>query len=433
MNNKVVKNASWIIASRIVQALLGMVISMLSARYLGPGNYGLINYASSIVAFVVPVMQLGFKNILVSEYISHPEEEGKIAGTTYALTLFSSLACIFGVISFTFFANANETITITVSSLYSLMLLFQATELIQYWFQSKYLSKYVSIVSLCAYAVVSAYKIFLLSTEKNVTWFAVSNSIDYCLISTTLYVLYRRFGGQQLSFSWNVAKRMLSSGKYYIISGLMVVIFANTDKIMLKLMVGEAETGYYSAAVSCISYTSFVFSAIIDSMRPSILEGKIESKGKYKRNVVYLYSIIIYLAFGLSLIETIFAPLIINVLFGKAYLPSIGVLRIIVWNSTFGYYGGAKDVWILAEQKQKYLLWLNFSGAIGNVIINALLIPSMGATGAAIASVITQFFTNILMGFIIKELRPNNMLMIRSLNPKYLLEIKNKIFRKTNN
>ena len=63
--NKVVKNAKWIIVCKVVQSLLQLVIGMLCARYLGPSNYGLINYAASIVAFVLPIMQLGLQSTLV--------------------------------------------------------------------------------------------------------------------------------------------------------------------------------------------------------------------------------------------------------------------------------------------------------------------------------------------------------------------------------
>ena len=71
--NKVAKNATWIIGCRIVQSVLALIINMLTARYLGPSNYGLITYASSIVAFVVPIMNLGLSNILVQEIVNNPE------------------------------------------------------------------------------------------------------------------------------------------------------------------------------------------------------------------------------------------------------------------------------------------------------------------------------------------------------------------------
>lgn len=421
--NKVVKNASWIIVGRIVQALLGVVVSMLTARYLGADNFGLINYASSVVAFVLPIMQLGLNDIYVREIVNNPEEEGKIVGTTYVLTFISALACIIGVVSFAFIANGREPLTIVVCALYSVSLIFKATEMIRYWFQAKYLAKYASIVSLIGYVSVTAYKIYLLATEKGIQWFAISNSVDFLLISVLLFIIYIKIGGQKPLFSWQIAKRMLRVSKYYIISELMVVVFAQTDKVMLKLMVNDAVTGYYSAAVACVSMSSFVFSAIIDSMRPSILEGKLLSQEKYERRIIYLYNVIIYLSLALSLFETIFAHWIIRILYGADYDPAIGILRIIVWYSSFSYYGGAKDVWILAEQKQKYLLWLNLSGALGNVLLNALWIPRFGAMGAAVASLCTQFFANIVMGFVIKELRYNNVLMIKSLHPGYFAEI----------
>ena len=61
--NKVVKNASWIIVCKIIQSALGLVVTMLSARFLGPSGYGLINYAASIVAFfTMPISLTGYQN-----------------------------------------------------------------------------------------------------------------------------------------------------------------------------------------------------------------------------------------------------------------------------------------------------------------------------------------------------------------------------------
>lgn len=59
-SGKIVKNATWLIACKVVQSLLSFIIGTLSARYLGPGNYGIIDYAAAIVSFMVPVVQLGF-------------------------------------------------------------------------------------------------------------------------------------------------------------------------------------------------------------------------------------------------------------------------------------------------------------------------------------------------------------------------------------
>ena len=242
--NRVAKNAVWIIGGKIAQSVLALIINMLTARYLGPSNFGLITYASSLVAFVLPIMQLGFSNVLVQEIVNKPEREGKVLGTAIFLSLLSSICCIIGVTSFAFAVNPDETETIVVCLLYSFILIFQAIDHIEFWYQAKLLSKYSSIISLISYVAVSAYKVFLLVTAKSVYWFALSNALDYAFISIGGVILYRKLGGQRLSFSISIGKQMFSKSKHYILSSMMVTIFAQTDKIMIKMMMNESATGY---------------------------------------------------------------------------------------------------------------------------------------------------------------------------------------------
>ena len=112
--SRVINNAKWIVICKLAQSVLQLVIGMISARYLGPSNYGLINYAASIVAFAIPFMRLGFDATLVREYVESPEKEAKISGTALALNVFSSIVCIVGVVGFSAISNANDNITILV-------------------------------------------------------------------------------------------------------------------------------------------------------------------------------------------------------------------------------------------------------------------------------------------------------------------------------
>lgn len=424
LKNRNINNAAWLIGGKIFQSILGLVVSIFTARYLGPSNYGLISYAASIVAFLVPIMQLGFNNILVQELTNYPDEEGKVMGTSILLSFFSGIACILGIFCFTLVANPGERVTTVVCVLYGIMLMPEAIEMIRYWYQYKLLSKYTSIISFIAYIIVSAYKIFLLATHQKVYWFAISYSIDYFIIAVALLIIYKKLGRQAFSFSKSIAKRMFSKSKYYIISNLMVVVFAQTDKVMIKLMINDSATGYYTAAVTTAGMTSFIYAAIIDSLRPTIFEHKKnDDKKGYEKNITVLYSIIIYLSFFQSIIMTLLAPWIIKLMYGPDYTAAVSALQIIVWYTTFSYYGGAKDVWVLAEGKQKYLIWLNMSGALANVGLNLIFIPLVGINGAAFASLITQIFTNIIMIIIIKPLRNNQKLLFRALNPKILINI----------
>lgn len=421
--NKVIKNATWIIVCKIAQSFLALFISMLTARYLGPSNYGLINYAISLVAFVVPVTQLGLNSILVREIMNNSDEEGEIVGTSIMMSFLSSLLCIIGVISFSCVANRGETETIIVVALYSTLLIFQSVELLQYWFQAKYLSKYTSITMLFAYVIVSVYKIILLATGKSVYWFAISYAFDYCLISVFLLLIYKRVGTQPLRFSSKIGFRMLAKSKYYIISEMMVTVFAQTDRVMLKLMLGNSAAGFYSAAVACAGMTSFVFTAIIDSARPFIFESIKTSVKAFEHKTSLLYSVIIYLSLLQSVVMTVLASYIIKVLYGTQYWESIAALRIVVWYTTFSYMGAVRNIWMLAENKQRYLWVINLSGALANVALNYLLIPTLGVIGASIASLVTQFFTNVFIGFVFPPIFSHNKIMFAGCNPKNLVEI----------
>ena len=56
-------------------------------------------------------------------------------------------------------------------------------------------------------------------------------------------------------------------------------------------------------------------------------------------------------------------------------------------------------------------------------MLNFILIPAIGVAGAAIAALVTQIFTNVFMGYLIKPLRENNKLMVKGLNPRNIYVI----------
>ncbi len=424
---RVFNNAKWIIICKFAQSVIQLVVGMLCARYLGPDNYGLINYAASIVAFAMPIMKLGFDATLVSELVSSPEKEKEIMGTSLCLNIFSSFVCVGGVTLFAFLMNMNQSDVILVCFLYSISLCFAAIEMIQYWFQYKLMSKYSSVVMLSSYILVSGYKVFLLATAKNVYWFAFSHSVEYGLIGLVLVFIYLK-KGKGFSFSFSTAKSLIFKSKHYILSSMMLVVIQNTDHIMITTMISTEENGYYSAAITCVGVVQFVYTAIIDSFRPLILQNKKDNSCNYELNVKRLYSIILYMAIAQSILFTIFSKLIVQVLYGKDYLNAAPVLQILTWYLAFSYMGAVRNVWILAEGKQKYLWMINLSGAGFNVVFNLIMIPYFGACGAAVASLLTQIFTNFILGFIIKPIRPNNRLILRSVSPSFFFKESRKIF-----
>lgn len=425
--NKVLKNASWIIVCRIGQAVLSLIITMFTARYLGTSSYGLINYVAAIVIFVTPIVQMGLSGIQVQEFINHPKQEGKIIGTTLGLSFLSAVVCYIFIICFVLTCNRGETDTLIVSVLYSLQLFFQGSELLQYWFQAKYMSKYASIITLIAFAIVSFYKIIILIVGKSIYWFALSNVIDFFIIETLLLMVYKKMGGMKLELSIEVAKRMLSRSKHYIVSNMMIVIFTQTDRIMLKNMMGDSATGIYTAATTCACMANFVFLAIIDSARPAILTEYNDNRIEYEKKVSLLYSVIIYCSIFLNIGIVLFANSIIKIIYGENYLSAVTPLKIAVWYTTFSFIGSVRNIWILAESKQKWMWIINLSGAATNIILNLLLIKVWGECGAAVASLFSQIMANIVVCYLISDTRANTYLMINGLNPKIIITYIKKI------
>ena len=426
---QVFNNAKWIIGCKIVQSLMQLAIGMISARYLGPSNYGLINYAASVVAFALPLMKLGFDAILVHELVESPKDEGEIMGTALAFNVGSGLLCMAGVSAFAILDNFGQTETILVCILYSVSIFFAALEMVQYWFQYKLLSKYSSLVMLGAYLFVSAYKIFLLATGKSVYWFAISHSVEYSVIAFSLLMFYGKKGGQVFRFSLVRAKKMLAKSKHYILAALMIMIIQNTDHIMVTNMIGTSENGLYSAAITCVSMFQFVYVAIVDSFRPYILTQKKESHNDYGKTISQVYGLTGYMALAQTVVFVLFAPFIIQVLYGPDFAGAVPVMQILAGYFFFSLLGLVRNVWILAEEKQRYLWIINLSGALANIVLNAVLISLWGACGAALASLITQCFANFILGFIMKPIRQNNRLLLKGMNPRFFIKEMKSIVR----
>ena len=415
LRNRTVRNAGWLIGGRLVNKLLVFFVGVLTARYLGPGNYGLIDYATAYTTFFASLCTLGINSVIIKDFVDHPEEQGCAIGTTLVLRTVSSVLSALIIVGIVAIAEPDEPLTMIVVVLSSIGLIFRVFETLKQWFQSRLQSKYVAIATVAAYIAVSAYKIILLMTGKSVVWFAMATSVDYIVLAVVLLWAYRKNEGPKLSFSWVKAKQLLASSHSYILSGLMISIYASTDKLMLKQMLDETAVAYYGLASSLSIAWGFVLEAVIDSVYPSVIQAHGKDKALFEKRNRQLYSLVIYVAAAVSLVICLFAKPVVLILYGKAYSPAIMPLRIVVWYTAFSYLGGARNAWIVSENKQRYLKYLYLGAAVVNVALNFVLIPLWGTTGAAIASLVTQIASAIVIPAMIPALRDNVRLMAEAL------------------
>ena len=202
----------------------------------------------------------------------------------------------------------------------------------------------------------------------------------------------------------------------------MGVVLAQSDKIMLKSMIGNAEVGFYAAAWSIANITNFVFAAIIDSMRPVIFNLKRIDEALYKEKVSKLFGIVIYLSLAQSIFIACLAKPIVYIMYGKAYSEVTPILQIVIWYTSFSYIGAVRGVWLLAEEKQKYLWQISLIGMIANIVLNFVFIPWLGAIGAAIATLITQILANVVFNFLVKPMREVNLLILKGMDIRKLIK-----------
>lgn len=406
IHNRFIRNTSWILAGQIVRLAVSFLVSILTARYLGPANNGIISYVNSYIAFFGSVVGLGLNGVIIHEFVNHLDEEGKILGTAIALRLFFGVVSAFAFIGCVYYLDGNDQAIMTVAFLQSVQLPFLCLDTINYWYQSKMQSKYSVIAQTTAYIFMVLYKAFLLIAGKDVLWFAAANTLDVVILSGLYFLFYSKHKTQRLGFSKDIAKRLLMNGLPFILANLMVVVYGQIDKIMIKqLMDSTEQVGLYSTALVICSMIGFIPVAFLDSARPLIAEAKNQSEELYRLRFRQLVAGIMWLCFAYSFFVTLFSNLILRLLYGEAYMGANVCLKIAVWYTAFSYLGSARSYWLICENKKKYVFVFSAIGAGCNVIMNLIFIPSWGINGAALATLITQVLANFIIPILIPDTR----------------------------
>jgi O-antigen/teichoic acid export membrane protein len=161
--NLFVYNAIWNMGGKVLQMGLSLIVGMLTARYLGPSNYGVIGYTASFISFFSVICQLGFTSVAVKELLDNREREGEVLGTSIFLRVCTSIISTIAITIMIYIIDDGDRVIVWVAFLQSLSLLFQSFEMFHYWYQSRMETQVSVKVQTAAYLVMSAYKITLLA------------------------------------------------------------------------------------------------------------------------------------------------------------------------------------------------------------------------------------------------------------------------------
>ena len=191
--NKFINNSFWMIIGRVYQMLLSLVVGSLTARYLGPDNYGILNYSLSYINILNVICSLGFEGVIVKRIVNG-DDEGELIGTTLFLRIIASIFSVVGLIIF-FSVAQSDGVTKIVAIIQSISLFFNIYEIIELWLQAKMESKYAVIGRGIASTVVGLWKILLLCLNVSVSFFAISSVIESVVILIALLISYYKLKG----------------------------------------------------------------------------------------------------------------------------------------------------------------------------------------------------------------------------------------------
>ncbi|HYX05972.1 MAG TPA: flippase [Bacteroidales bacterium] len=393
---RILSNTGYLFGEKVFNMGLSLGVGIWVARYLGPDKFGLWQYANSLVGLVTAVATLGTTNIVIRDLVDEPEDkEGRILGTTFILILGAGIITAAIITGVGFWLN-SEVLTRWLIVIASMNLVLQAFQVFDYWFQSKVLSKYSVYARTTAKLIISLLKIVFILLSLSVVYFALTVVVSGIVRFIVWFYSFEKKQDKKVkrwTFDLQYAKKLLRDSWPLILSGISVAIYMKIDQVMLKSMVNANVVGNYAVAVRLSELWYFIPLTVCSSVFPSIIESKADSIEKYHRRLQYLYDVMAGIAIAIAVPMTFLSGFIINLLFGHEYAMAGGVLAIYIWAGIFVFIGVARSKWLINENLQKFSMLFTFSGAVSNVLLNLWLIPTVGATGAAWATVISYMIS----------------------------------------
>lgn len=426
--NKYFKNTGLLMFGRVGSMAIKMVVTITLANYLLPEKNGILNTSMAYVFLFASIAGLGLDSFIVKELHQHPKNRDQILGTSFLLKVMAGLFCI-PVIFIAWKLFPLSGIPYYFIFILSFTGLFQSLTVVDSYFQSEVQSKYIMQVQITGNVISAGVKLLLIHLSAPLLYFVYAAVFDILLLSLGYWLVYQRKGRNIFNWRYNtqLAKKLLSFSWPLIISGLMVSIYMRIDAIMLKELLpnGASAAGAYATVVMFSEALNFVPGVIVTSLFPAILNARRDDPARYQKRLQNLFDLMVWLSLAFAVFITLASPIIYK-LFKPEYVSAAPVLAVHVWGSLFVFLGVASSQFLIAEGYNKLTFVRTSVGAVVNIILNFMLIPSMGMMGTAIATVIAYFTATFLILFIPKT-RKQGMMMLKSV---FLVSLFQRVFKK---
>jgi O-antigen/teichoic acid export membrane protein len=385
-------NSFWLMGEKVGVLVLALLVNILVARHLGPGDFGFLSYAVSLGSLVAVAGNLGLGGLVVRELVKNPEGSDVILGTVFRMKAAAYAAgfVVLAVVALFTFDNRNAHFWTLV--IVGAVALFRPIEVVDFWFQSRVQSKYSALAHVGANLVASVIKAGLVWVGAGIIMFAAVNLLQAALYAVAVIMFFHATSQMRLagwSYSTSFAKKMLKQGGLIFLGTAFGMINLRIDQVMLQWMKGSVEVGYFSVAASLSEAWYFVPVAIVTSVFPRLIELRELNPEIYARRLQQLLDFLLVLALIVAAAVQVVAKPFIVKMYGEAYEPAVLMLQLHILSGVFMFMRALLSKWILIEDLLIFSLVTQGLGALANVALNFLLIPKWGGVGAAWATLVS--------------------------------------------
>lgn len=418
---KIAENSAWLLADKALRMGVGLVIWVWLARYLGAEQFGVYNYALAFVSLFGALTTLGLDSVVVRDIVRNPSAKGEILGTAFLLKMASGVVVVILTSSVIAAIRPDDLLMRWIVLIVALSVVFQATDTIDFWFQSQVRSKYSVYAKNGAFVLFAGVKIALILNGASLIAFAWAGFAEAMLGAFGLVVTYRLTGGHLSVWRARIkqATTLLRDSWPLIFSGTFVFVNMQIDKVMIGEISGTAEAGIYSAA-SRLSEIWYMIPVIVGaSIAPILIAERSKSDSNYRQNLQKVYNFMSFSAISLAVLVTFIAAPIVAVIYSNEYSAASHMLAIHIWTSVFVFHTSIRSRALLIEDKQHFIAIFAFVTMVSNIVFNLLLIPKYGGVGASYASLFSWMLCVFVAPLLSVKTADSVKMFLLSLNPVY--------------
>lgn len=362
------------------------------SRILLPEGTGKVSFATSVISYFAMFAQLGIPTYGIracAKVRDNRKELTKTAqeifGINIVMTLLAYAVFVVALITVPRLQQ-DKTLFLIVST----TMIFNAIGM-EWLYKALEQYTYITIRSII-FKFVALVAMFLLIHEKSdyviygaISILASSASNVFNFVNVHRYIGFRPVG--QYDF-----KRHLKPITVFFAMSCATTVYTHLDTVMLGFMTTDADVGYYNAAVKIKTILVSIVTSLGTVMLPRasyyVEHGM---KEEFHRITCKAINFVFLLATPLMVYFMLFAKEGIFFLSGDAYAGSIAPMQLIMPTLLFIGLSNIMGIQILVPLgKEKVVLYSEIAGAVVDLIINWILIPSMASAGAAIGTLVAE-------------------------------------------